>query len=387
MILILLIIYQCENNVLAPGTPARLICDWLDLHLGDVVHIIRFDANQGYLVRTSSRLEEVWLPPNVLSYQNRKPWSFRFRKPSFSSHGRKSVDCSSYQDNIIMEITVPEFRDKMTDLTIQCGTKAMFQVRIKHCGKNVKFGWRKTEPDPCVIRQSGRFLISHSDNFTATLTINNARVSDSGTYLCIASNEIGSAQCSAKLVVTDSVQPVNEPTVQIISCSSVSLQWESDSVSANYLVEYCKVGSAEWLCANLNKPVDALSFMVEHLMPGETYSFRIISLETKLVGPPSVAVTLPVADSLRWQQEQFKRRYTELEEIGRGRFSVIRKAKDRGTGHEVALKQISRRKQPHKVIQAEYALLASMQHANIIRAMALFDNAPEPGIDTIVLEL
>lgn len=372
---------------MAPGTPARLVCDWLDLHLGDVVHIIRFDANQGYLVRTSSPLEEVWVPVHILSYQNRKPWTFRFRKPSFSSHGRKSIDCSPYQDNIITEIAVPEFRDKMKDVSIQSGLKATFKVRIKHCGKNLKYGWRKTEPDPCVIRQSGRFHLTHSDDGTASLTINNARVSDSGTYLCTASNEIGSAQCCAKLLVLDNIQPIHEPKVQTISCSSVSLHWDSDTVSSNYLVEYCKLGSAEWLSANNNKPINSLSFIVEHLNPGETYSFRIISADTKLIGLPSMAVTLPVADSLRWQQEQFKRRYTELEEIGRGRFSVIRKAKDRGTGHEVALKQISRRKQPHKIIQAEYTLLASMQHTNIIRAMALFDNAPEPGIDTIILEL
>lgn len=275
----------------------------------------------------------------------------------------------------------------MKDLSIQSGSKATYKVRVKHCGKNVKFGWRKTEPDPCVIRQSGRFHLTHLEEGIATLTINNARTSDSGTYLCTASNEIGSAQCCAKLLVLDNIQPIHEPAVQIISCSSVSLHWDSDTISSRYFVEYCKLGSAEWLSVNNNKPVSALSYVVEHLTPGETYSFRIISAETKLIGLPSMAITLPVADSLRWQQEQFKRRYIELEEIGRGRFSVIRKAKDRGTGHEVALKQISRRKQPHKIIQAEYSLLASMQHANIIRAMALFDNAPEPGTDTIVLEL
>lgn len=105
------------------------------------------------------------------------------------------------------------------------------------------------------------------------------------------------------------------------------------------------------------------------------------------VSLPTIAVTLPVADTLLWQQEQFKRRYIELEEISRGRFSVVRLAKDRGTNVHVALKQITRRKQAHHITQAEYALLAEMEHPNIIRSLALFDNAPLPGTDTIVLEL
>lgn len=105
------------------------------------------------------------------------------------------------------------------------------------------------------------------------------------------------------------------------------------------------------------------------------------------VSLPTVAVSLPIADTLIWQQEQFNRRYIELEEIGRGRFSVVRLAKDRGTNVQVALKQISRRKQAHHITQAEYGLLAKMEHPNIIRSLALFDNAPLPGIDTVVLEL
>lgn len=117
------------------------------------------------------------------------------------------------------------------------------------------------------------------------------------------------------------------------------------------------------------------------------YSFRIVAAKHKLVGLPSIAVTLPLAENAKWQQEQFKRRYLETGEIGRGRFSIVRQAKDRGTGQEVALKQVSRRRQPHQTTQAEYSLLAGIQHKNIVHAMALFGNAPIPGVDTIVLEL
>ncbi|XP_031347696.1 triple functional domain protein-like [Photinus pyralis] len=375
----------CDQTIMSPGTLARLVCEWPDLSLGDIVHIVQYDAIEGYLVRTTTHLEEIWLPVHVLSNYNRKPWSFRFRKPSFPSHGRRSVDGNSLQENVINEVSCPEFLDKMKNLAAQCGSKVVFKCKVKSCGGNMKISWRKTEPDPCVMRSSGRFVLNRS-NGVASLTINNSRLSDSGSYLCTISNEIGSTQCSAILTVTDSLPPLTEPKANVISCSSVLLEWENDTYD-KFLVEYCKIGSGEWLSPNNGQAITARAYTVEHLTAGETYSFRIVAAHNKLVGLPSAAVTLPVADSIRWQQEQFKRRYIELEEIGRGRFAIVRKAKDRGTGQEVALKEIIRRKQSHKITQAEYALLAGIRFQNIIHALALFENAPIPGVDTIVLEL
>ncbi|KAI4471045.1 rho guanine exchange factor-related [Holotrichia oblita] len=370
-----------EHNIMPPGTQARIICEWPDMNVSDTVSVIAYDPLQGYLVRTNTELEEHWLPQQILANCSRKPWSFRFRK-----HGRRSVDASNYQDNIMTEITCPEFSEKIKDVSIYCGSKAIFKCRVKPCGRNLHVSWRKTEPDPCVMRNSGRFIINQNDEGETLLIINNARSSDSGTYLCTISNEIGSAECSASLVVVEASSPLPEPKIQVLSCSSVLLEWESDSYK-QFLVEFCKLGTGEWLSPNSHLPLNSQSYTVEHLIPGETYSFRIIALPNKIISLPSLALTLPVADNLRWQQEQFKRRYIELEEIDRGRYAIVRKAQDRGTGNEVALKQVSRRKQSHKVTQAEYTLLAGIQHYNIIHAMALFDNAPVPGIDTIVLEL
>jgi hypothetical protein len=45
------------------------------------------------------------------------------------------------------------------------------------------------------------------------------------------------------------------------------------------------------------------------------------------------------------------------------------------------------RRQAHDVTQAEYALMARLQHSNIVRALALFENAPQHFMDTIVMEL
>uniref|UniRef100_A0A6P7GCH9 Triple functional domain protein-like n=1 Tax=Diabrotica virgifera virgifera TaxID=50390 RepID=A0A6P7GCH9_DIAVI len=368
--------HTADHLIMPPGTQARLVCEWPHLNLGDLVTIIRYDPTQGYFVRTSSSLEEFWIPAHVLANYSRKLWSFRLKKPRKSLEGILSENSDR---------CVPEFRDRLKDITVQSGSKVVFKCRVKNWNRNTRQTWKKMEPN-VVVLHNGKFVQGDNEGGIALMVIENARASDAGTYCLTVSNEFGSITCTAKLSITSSYPPIPEPKIQVISCSSVSLEWESNHYS-QFIVEYCKLGSGEWISPNNNHPVNSHSFTVENLIPGETYSFRIVSAQNNVVSLPSVAVTLPVAENLRWQQEQFKQRYIELEEIDRGRFSIVRLARDRGTGEEVALKQISRRKQSHQVTQAEYSLLAGMQHPNIIRSLALFDNAPLPGIDTIILEL
>lgn len=127
--------------------------------------------------------------------------------------------------------------------------------------------------------------------------------------------------------------------------------------------------------------------VILELSPGASYSFRVVDKCGKNGTSPSTVITLPVDESISWEVEQFIGRYLELDELGKGRYAVVRRARDRGTGQEVALKQTSRHKQSRLLTRAEYDLLASTHHGNIIRAFALFENAPQPGLDTIVLEL
>lgn len=66
---------------------------------------------------------------------------------------------------------------------------------------------------------------------------------------------------------------------------------------------------------------------------------------------------------------------------------MVKLAEDRGTGQRVALKQVDTRKVSQTCIRAEYCLLTSLSHSAIIRAFAIFENAPSLGVDTIVLEM
>lgn len=83
---------------------------------------------------------------------------------------------------------------------------------------------------------------------------------------------------------------------------------------------------------------------------------------------------------------QFSHRYTIVSELGRGKSSVVRLARDTGTGQLVASKQISRNFQTFAQTQAEYKVIASIQHTNIVKGLCLYQNAPHPGTDTIVME-
>jgi hypothetical protein len=149
----------------------------------------------------------------------------------------------------------------------------------------------------------------------------------------------------------------------------------------HYILECCRRGCGSWVAVG-NGPIQGLSSVVDGLVLGEEYSFRVNS------GPPSAPVTVhSQPGGSTWQQEQFHRRYIELEELGHGRFSVVRRARDRVTAQEVAIKEVMRRRQAHRVTQAECALMTRLQHTNIVRALALFENAPQPSMDTIVMEL
>lgn len=129
--------------------------------------------------------------------------------------------------------------------------------------------------------------------------------------------------------------------------------------------------------------------IVLNLSSDASYSFRVVGDDGRTTLPSTVVTLsrLEVDGGAEWEAKQFVGRYLELDELGNGRFGIVRRARDKGTGQEVALKQIPRHKQPRSLTRAEYDMLASTHHANIVRAFALFENAPRPGVDTIVLEL
>lgn len=95
---------------------------------------------------------------------------------------------------------MPEFKEKMKHIEVIEGDTARFDVQVLGNPKPVT-EWSKGGK---VITDGGRFKTVQSDDGDShSLLIENVSMDDFGSYKCVASNEAGRIQCSARLEVKE----------------------------------------------------------------------------------------------------------------------------------------------------------------------------------------
>lgn len=114
-----------------------------------------------------------------------------------NEHG--SASCSA--ELLVNEaIVMPEFKEKMKHITVTEGDTARFDVHVIGNPKPVTEWSKGGKP----IREGGRLKIVQSDDSDLySLLIENVSMDDFGSYKCVASNEAGRMQCSARLDVKE----------------------------------------------------------------------------------------------------------------------------------------------------------------------------------------
>lgn len=332
--------------------------------------------------------------------------------PSSSTSSSLSNNANNNNHNSSATLRT-EIMSRSQDVTVNEGTSAILSCRLKNYQYS-KITWRKSEPEAYILRQDEKYDISVTPTGEARLIIKHTRLTDSGVYLCCVENGLQAPnsmpyhlQCSIGLVVTPSQNPTSlyEPLLSIIDSKTISVAWNPANTPC--YVEYCRIGgeTMEWRRETAN-PVMS-NYEIRNLRPGESYTFRLTNPQTGVVGVASLTLTLPANDVELWQLQhvrnirdiyfrdccltnfvflQFSHRYTVLSELGRGRYSVVKLARDTGTGQLVASKQISRNLQALSSTQAEYKIISAITHSNVAKGLCLYQNAPHPGTDTIVME-
>ncbi|XP_062526260.1 kalirin isoform X6 [Bombyx mori] len=309
-------------------------------------------------------------PPHANGLSKR-PWGLKLRRGGSAASGSNESSTEGH----VVELRAPELAEPASDVTVAPGASASLACRAR--ATRATASWRKTAPETRALRHGGRFAITFTPDGLATLTIHACRASDAGVYCCLVSNELGGVQTSARLTVGSGGTP-GVPAVRAHPGGGLVVHWDEPSPTH---LEYCRVGEGEWRRAT-ETPATANTLALEELPAGQ-YSFRLLCARSGAPGPASGPAACGGGGA--WQREQFARRYSVEEEIGRGRTARVLAARDTGTGQRVALKQVLAGRGADAT--REYKILSRTAHGAVVRALALFAEVPRAGAHTLVLEL
>ncbi|KAI4898076.1 hypothetical protein NFI96_018077 [Prochilodus magdalenae] len=176
----------------------------------------------------------------------------------------------------------PEFLVPLSEVTCESGENVT--LRCKICGQpKALVSWRG--PDQAALTDGGRYTFSHSETGEVTLSISAVTAEDSGTYTCIATNDVGAVTSSACLRVQG------------------------------------------------------------------TYS-----------------------DGILWK-ENFESLYSEVMELGRGRFAVAKWCEQRGTRRSVAVKLVNKKLMRREQVVRELNILQCLQHPHLVGLLDTFETS------------
>ncbi|XP_041858726.1 kalirin isoform X2 [Melanotaenia boesemani] len=292
--------------------------------------------------------------------------------------------------NFIQEVA-PEFLVPLSDVVCAFGETVVLCCKV--CGRP-KPSVTLKGPDQTPVTSSSRFTIDIRDTGDILLKICNLMPQDTGIYTCVAVNDHGSASSSASIKVQGIPAAPGRPVAQEASSMAVMVHWPPSASSAHcavssYTVEYRQEDSLLWQQVATSREE---CVQIDTLIPGGHYQFRVRASNRWGVGPPSEPsnmVTLSSSNSgydgasVQWK-DSFDSTFTEICEIGRGRFSVVRKCLNKSTKKEVAVKFVSKKMQKKEQVAHEADIL---RHAQNHQLVALLDTYESPASLMLVLEL
>ncbi|KAM4626279.1 kalirin isoform 4-T4 [Discoglossus pictus] len=404
---------------------------------GEVVQVLAINQQNMFLVyrpsNDQSPAAEGWIPGSILG-PNTKPsaehsdrsikkscsWhTLRMRKrdgkeansPCKSkevlgsmvkeTHSSEESECDDFDPSASMEIMNPNFIQEVapeflvTLVDVVCVLGDTVTLHCKVCGRpKPNITWKG--PDQNVLdNDSSAFALAASESGDITLKICNVMPQDSGIYTCVATNEIGVTSTSATIKVQGVPGAPSQPIAQERSRSSVILRWLPPSSTGNctitaYTVEYKEEGSQVWQ-QSVACTLDTY-LVLEDLCHGCQYQFRVSASNPWGISQPSDPsdpVRLPDTDTssdgitISWK-ENFDQVYMELHELGRGRFSIVKKCVQKSTKKDVAVKFINKKLKKREQAAHEATLLQHLQHPQYI---TIHDTYESPSAYILILDL
>ncbi|NWX70823.1 KALRN protein, partial [Alca torda] len=257
----------------------------------------------------------------------------------------------------------PEFIIPLSEVTCETGETIM--LRCKVCGRpKASVTWKG--PDHNTLSNDGHHSISYSDLGEASLKIIGVTAEDDGIYTCIAANDMGSVSSSASLRVlgrpVSSVPYCQHIGVVVIPSTSCSLTQASQWLSPRMgVLQYIKEAENKILVFTLMFPEKLRVFS------GGSEYIKIWPC-CPFVGPGSDGIMVIWKDN-------FDSLYSEVAELGRGRFSVVKKCDQKGTKRAVATKFVNKKLMKRDQVTHELGVMQNLQHPQLIGLLDTFETS------------
>ncbi|XP_052674047.1 kalirin-like isoform X2 [Crassostrea angulata] len=282
---------------------------------------------------------------------------------------------------------VPSVLQPLTPITVQAGDTAVLTCRI--CGRprpDIKWTFQNTTS----LEPGQRFQITSSEDGFVSLAVNSISLAESGEYSCTAYSELGSITTSTHVTVLYRPEPPGKPLIRNQVGTSVHLEWAppptplSGGQIQGYTIELREREMAMWQAAIPYVP--NTSQVIGDLVTGCAYQFRVSSNNSVGMSEPSVEsdfVIIPQENEMPEKDEgtqaiwksTFDNDYKELEEIGRGRFAVVKKCLQKCSNQYVSVKYLNRRQTRKEEVEMEFNILHLLQHENLVQLYDLYETA------------
>nr|CAD7199155.1 unnamed protein product [Timema douglasi] len=271
---------------------------------------------------------------------------------------------------------------------------------VKHLRTDARVVLSSTAEDGEIkgheLSPSGRIHMS-AEYGVACLTLREITADDSGKYVVSVENPLGADCLFASVAVEGPPEPpAGHPSVSSCGQGSVIVAWSSPPYDGGcmvtgYSVEMRSSGEQEW--KEVADKCHSLSHTVQGLTLGESYVFRIraenihgASREGQESEPfifseqveESFTPTFPPRVVVLEPEEHFKGQYDILEELGKGRYGVVHKVRERRTGQRFAAKFVRCIKsKDREKVQEEVEIMNLLRHPKLLQLAAAFDGPRE----------
>ncbi|XP_057304422.1 triple functional domain protein-like isoform X4 [Hydractinia symbiolongicarpus] len=313
-------------------------------------------------------------------------WTSNFDSSDDEVKASESLDRILTRDPKTTFEVSPEFKILPRDVTVEAASQVKLTCTVVS-NPPPRITWSKN--DETELISNHKYNINF-ENHLCTFEILHTEPSDTDTYTVTATNSLGSASCSAKVVVEGECKlgVPSKPYATEITSTSISLAWQppidSQLVPVHaYSVQYQEADSSNW---QVVIPVcHDTSAVIDDLTPGRKYQFRVsanndvgLSETSKdsdtYVLSENTELSQPASNpyEIHWR-ENIEEHYNICGELGRGRFSIVKRCVEKSSNKEYAAKIVRRRMLSKEVVESEVAILQMLNHPSIVSVHEIYD--------------